>query len=231
MEDTEFKSRVINTFKTMKYELDSKLEELVIPVKKEGNIIGYLRPIPAELKGIAQYDAELISKWRNKYRENFLTWQTYTPEGVKQWLQEQISKREDTIIFMVQKSLLTPPIGQISLTNFNFKEKACDINQFKGENNCMILYQFAGPNLISWAYSHLKINKVWARILSSNSHTLMWARKVGFQFIKKVPLRKIESNNKITWVEEDEFPDSNAQLYLYYLEISSPEQLTLYKKL
>ncbi len=222
-EDTEFKHRVIATLNAMKFEFHDRPSELMIPVYGGGKPVAYLRPVPDRLEGVAARDAELITEWRNQYRESFLTWFTATEEQTRKWLMEQVITKEDRILFMVQ-TVDAVPIGHMGLTNFDFSRRCCEHDylvrgRFTGPPEAIILAEKA---LLDWIFSELKIRKVIARVFSDNYPVIKLHESCGFKVIKHVPLRQIEETDCTRWVEATEETSADVETYLAYMEADSP---------
>ncbi len=90
-----------------------------LPVKRDDLTAGYLRPIPSLLTRAALKDAFLFASWRTKHKKSFFTWQDFTEQDVRSWLENNYANNDSEIIFFIE----TPdqvPMGLVSLYDFDF---------------------------------------------------------------------------------------------------------------
>lgn len=206
----EFRRKVVTTFHTMKFDSRDRPNESWIPIYNRGELILHLRPVPAVPGGVATNDARLISEWRNDHRESFFTWFTSTEESTRRWIREQVTPREDRILFMIQPPT-GAPIGHVGLTNFDFRMRTCECdNVIRGVDGVVPgALTFACKTLLQWVFSYLGAESVTLRVFSDNIRAVNLYERCGFRVVGRVPSKRIDEAGTIRWVEmqgNEEYP-------------------------
>jgi RimJ/RimL family protein N-acetyltransferase len=193
-----------------------KVSQVQIPIKdKKGSVIAYLSPIRATEK-----NAELLARWRNKYKDNFLTCFIATKDKTLHWL-KSIIKGNDRILFFIEIET-KEPIGQIGLTNFDFINKRCELDQvIRGVEGVLPgVMTYACITITDWAFETLKARSVYARVFEDNLPAINTYIRSGYKVFKKVPLKKVINGSVTKWVENSE---ATPARYLLYLEKFKPD--------
>lgn len=218
--DTQFKEKVITTFKAMKFEFEKQPDKLMIPIYQHGNVIARLHPVHARL---SSHEVKFLTEWRNQNRKSFFTWITATEEGTKKWLTEQILHREDRILFIIE-TLDGIPFGHIGLTNFDFSSKSCEINNvLRGKPECIKIGMSAAlQTLINWAFLELDVRTLFLRVFADNQRAVDFYRRNGLRIVKCVPLQRIDGGDVIQWVEAKD-KHGSFEKWVLYMEIEREE--------
>jgi RimJ/RimL family protein N-acetyltransferase len=201
VEQSEFKKRALSLLFSMKHEYSAERDALSIPVFKQGRVAGRLRPIHA---GFLQSDLELLSRWRNRYREAFLTWTHSTVDSARRWLTQDILARPDRILFFAETSD-GKPFGHIGLTNFNYVEKSAELDNWikDADRSCELNMGDAIHSLMDWTFSALLLHNLRARVFSDNL-SIRFHRLDGFEEEISIPLEKQMRDGQVCWVETAE---------------------------
>jgi len=183
--------KIIREFKTRYFEDPDRYS---IPLRKNGEVVGRLRPVPTQLKGEASRDAELQTEWRNLYPDSFLVDPfVATVERTKSWLEKAYNNEDSFIIFMV----VTPdgvPVGHIGLSDFIFDKRMVEYgrlmrgerSQFETEKRVNLL-ELGATYMLNWAFEVLKVDKIYGRAFASNWLALRMNRNCGFEIVEKYP--------------------------------------------
>lgn len=215
--DQEFRERVLTSLRALKFDFDLRPEELAIPIARQGCVVGRLRPIHANF---TFEDIRLLVEWRNQNREAFFSWFTATEEGTGKWLREQILAREDRILFFIE-TLEGMPFGHVGLTNFDFSIKACEVdNVLRGKSGFVKGgMSIALQALVNWVFTVLGASLVYLRVFSDNRRALDFYMRIGFELVKRVPLRRVEDGKATRWVEAEEGVEAVFEKYVSYLKV------------
>lgn len=138
------------------------------------------------LRLITESDTELIVKWRNQtdVRKNFFFRETFTEEMHRKWLDEKV-KTGQVVQFIIM--LDNTPIGSTYLRDIDRKKGSAEYGVFIGESDAR--GQGVGSQVLKmtldYAESILKLNTVYARVISDNLSSLNVFLHSGFIVIEK----------------------------------------------
>jgi ribosomal protein S18 acetylase RimI-like enzyme len=157
----------------------------------EGEKIGILEPIVdskiADNSGIVRF----IKKWREYYRENFLTQFKVTKEGTKNWLENQVIKQNNKMLFMV-KTTGGKLIGHEGVIFFEEDESTCELDNLVKAIDCKIpgIMTYAAKTLIEWLFDHLNMKKIFLKVFSDNLKAQDLYLRCGFSKTKEIGLKR-----------------------------------------
>jgi len=173
-----------------------------------------LRPVPTVRNRQLPPDVTRLTTWRNRFAGAFLTEFQATQEGTAGWLGDFVHRDDGRILFMVEDGAQRC-IGYMGI--------ACiDWDQSYGEADAVVKGEADAPEglmsaalitMLSWARGQLGLETIAVRVLSDNP-ALRFYRGIGFEETKRVPLRRIASNDLVTWVEDNSL--SSAERYLVH---------------
>lgn len=146
---------------------------------------------------ITEEDTSLILKWRNKdsVRRNFIYQEELTEQIHNEWLQNKILTGEAVQFIIVYKKN-NEPIGSVYLSNIDKQNKQAELGIFIGED------QYRGKGIggqaitliKEYAFNSLKLNRIYLRLVKTNSGALVCYKKCGF---KETP----SYDDSIIWME------------------------------
>ena len=216
-----FKNRVIRVFNT--YKCKDKYDELkLIPIHNESDeLIGFLKPITFQYNLISPGCVSLISTWRKENPIGFATVFEITDQRTEKWLNSLLLNREDRVLFMIE-SLDRISLGHLGLSSFNYKDKSCEIdNVVRGiKQSQKGIMSFAMNSIIHWGLEVLRLENIYLRVLSDNTHAIKFYENLGFTIIDKIPLYKEVKNDETRWIEEQTGTDVNPDRYYSYMKLS-----------
>lgn len=132
---------------------------------------------------VSEEHLELILKWRTS---EFVTRYMYTDieydmEKQKQWY--QVIENDPNSYYWVL-TYKNQPIGLVSITDVNHRDKRAYWNFYIGDPAYSMLGGFIGPYTYNYAFQNLGINKLMGEVMAENEgvrkmHIKQGAREVG----------------------------------------------------
>ena len=185
---------------------------VVIPVGHPPE--AFLRPVATNKELLNLEDVRVLTDWRNRFVQAFLTEFQATESRTVQWLVEVVGPKEGKFLFMVD-DLNGRTIGYMGLDYI-------DWDRAYGEADAVVRGAKAAPGtmkralqtLLAWARGQLGLRELGVRVRSDNT-ALEFYRKVGYQEVRRVPLRPVEEPGMIRWVEDETL--ESAKVYLVYM--------------
>lgn len=176
--------------------------------------VAFLRPVATKKELINAEDVRLLTNWRNRFVQAFLTEFQATESRTIRWLEQVVGPKEGKILFMVD-DLNGHTFGYMGLDYI-------DWDQAYGEADAVVRGAEAAPGtmkralqtLLAWARGQLGLRELGVRVRSDNT-ALEFYRKVGFYEVRRVPLHRVEEPEMIHWVEDETV--ENAEIYLVYM--------------
>jgi len=196
--------------------LFEKPNDLVIPVyDNSSSKIADLVPINVDMEENDEA-IKLLARWREENADAYPTQFKVTEEGTKKWLRTQLIERKDRILFFIQ-SLDNMRIGHLGLSEFDFSEQSCEIdNVVRGRKTMMKgIMTLALNTLLNWSVSKLELKRVYLRVFLDNERAIALYKRCGFKELAKIPLRRIEEKDIIKFIDiEDNSFDSADRYFL-----------------
>lgn len=208
-----------NLFAVLKATAGMPGPAVVIPVGSPPEAL--LRPVATKEELLNAEDIRMLTDWRNRFVQAFLTEFTATESRTARWLVEVVGPKEGKILFMVD-DLNSRTSGYMGLDYI-------DWDQAYGEADAIVRGAEAAPGtmkcvlqtLLAWAQGQLGLRELGVRVRSDNS-ALEFYRKVGFQEVRRVPLRRVEEPQMIRWVEDESL--ESAKVYLVHMRWQAKNQ-------
>ena len=186
-----------------------------IPIYQEKGQIGNLTNITKN-----DYNMGLLKEWREKSQYAFPTVFKVTLEGTEKWLEEQVMKREDRILFMIENNKRIYE-GHLGFSNFNYIDKSCEIdNVIRGIEGTKGIMTSAHYAITSWGFFDLGMRRITLRVFSDLERAVSLYSRAGFKKVKDIPMKKTVDGDKITF-EEAGNDDEIARLFTV-MELTSP---------
>lgn len=184
-----------------------------------------LRTVATQAARLDPNDVHCLTEWRNRFVTSFLTEFVATDAQTGRWLTDFVGPDDTKILFMADA-----PDGR----TFGYLGLAfIDWNRGYGEADAIVRGGAAAPGvmsealttLLTWARFGLGLTELGVRVRSDNP-ALTFYRKLGFEECFRVPLRRTESSDKITWVEDPALDAAGRSL----VHLRWPQQLKLTSK-
>lgn len=135
------------------------------------------------LRPITRDDTTNILNWRNNpnVRKNFCFQEDFTVELHENWLKNQI-QTGNTKQFIIFSKQLSKDIGSTFIRDIDFNNKKGEFGIFIGVDDCRGLglgYE-ATKLTTEYAFTELKLNKVFLRVFSDNLASINTCKKAGY---------------------------------------------------
>ena len=162
-------------------------------------------------------DIQCLTNWRNKYADAFLTEFTSTVEQTTKWLSDFVDKNDNKILFMIDDAFGNT-FGYMGLDYIVWENSYGEADAIvRGENAPKGTMKECLSSLLSWAKQNLELNTIGVRVLSDNS-AISFYEKIGFVEHQRVPLKKVNYQNKSVWEEDTNIINSSRNLVYFLLQ-------------
>lgn len=176
-----------------------------------------LRPVATRIEHISLEDVRCLTDWRNKFVTSFLNEFEATISQTTAWLSETVGPDDTRILFMVD-DLSSRTFGYMGLAYIDWEKRYVEADAIvRGDSAPPGTMGMALKALLSWARHQLDLEQIHVRVRSDNS-AVSFYEKIGFSELKRTPLRKTSTNDKITWVEDDSAAGSGKELVYMRIE-------------
>lgn len=182
---------------------------LVLPVGEP--VRALLRPIASVPGGVDATDALLLSHWRNRHVQNFLTEFVATEARTARWLENAIHADGGKMLFMLD-ALDGERLGHLGIGFIDWTRGYGEADAIvSGGASPPGLMKQALRTMLRWAEHSLGLHTLAVRVRSDNP-ALEFYRKVGFVEQQRVPLVRHECDDGVVWVEDACAADGGASL-------------------
>lgn len=214
-----YKSFVFSTLNSYKCKY-SHDEWKFLPIRNGDNLVGFLKPVTFFYKEVYPEYIPLINKWRTENTIGFANVFENTISKTENWFDNILLPREDRILFVIH-SINDIPLGHIGLSSFNFDDKSCEIdNVVRGiKENYEGIMSCVTTSIITWAKQTLKIEDVYLRVLSDNTHAVEFYEKNSFIKQHNIPLYITYGKDIIEWIHLDDPQGRNPDRYYTYMKL------------
>ena len=179
-----------------------------------------LRPLQGMAEEISMSDVDLLTEWRNRFPDAFLSEFTATPERTMRWLAEVCGPDRTRILFMVEDAAGTA-FGHVGLCNVDSAHSSGEVdNIVRGRDIVPGGMAAALRALLAWARGELGLRHLAVRVMADNPAVRFYER-LGFQPVKDVPLvRRQIGPAEFRWTEHSQ-GQGPAIRSLRYLELAA----------
>lgn len=144
--------------------------------------------------------AETLAAWREKHAWWFPAQFKVTVEGTGRWLKNGVVETPDRLLFMI--SVNDRYMGHVGLFRFEFDTRSCEIdNIVRGESGYPGLIGDAITSMMRWGSAQLGLKGFTLQTFADNEKSLALYARLGFREVKRVPLLKIEAEDRVEWVD------------------------------
>jgi RimJ/RimL family protein N-acetyltransferase len=140
-------------------------------------------------------------------------------EGTARWLKNQVIETPDRLLFMIRVD--GRYMGHVGLFRFHFDQRECEIdNIVRGEDDFPGIMGEAIGRMMDWGKAELGLEKYGLVTFSDNQKSLHLYRRLDFVEVRRVPLQRVEKEDRVEWVETpgEYFP--KIERYNVYMELS-----------
>lgn len=134
-----------------------------------------------------------FSAWRQKFMQFFLTQFTASKESTSDYLKKQSIGHSNRIFFAIYTNDML--VGHMGLSNITDNCAELD-NIIRGVSggHADLMY-FSEKALLKWAFSELKLNTIYAQVMSKNFMALLLHERFGFKLKERHFLMKVRKGN------------------------------------
>ena len=136
------------------------------------------------LRSITEADTENVLRWRNsKVVVPFFNYQgIITPEDHSRWLREKVETGK-VYQFILYHKLLSKDIGSVYIQNIDPNNQKGEFGIFIGEEDglCKGAGTIATKAMIRFAFSDLKLHRLYLQVHADNIRAIKCYEKAGFQ--------------------------------------------------
>ncbi|MBC8502036.1 MAG: GNAT family N-acetyltransferase [Nitrosopumilus sp.] len=198
-------------------------EDEVFHFKFKKNLI-QLTPVK-----ISQDNIKLITKWRERYWDAFLTKFEVTESNTKLWL-ENICKDTDRILFSIYVN--NKNIGHIGIYKYNKKYQSVNIDSvLKGiqipEKDLM---KKVLDILFMWIFEKMNLKLVQLEVFSDNFKAINLYERAGMITKNSVPIKKIKTKDGWVWRKTKLTKNKIGERYLNLMEITKKDYFEIIQK-
>lgn len=214
-----FRESVIAALRQLKAGPNSEPGFLRTPIEGGGVLV--LRPLLGGASGVTGRDIDLITAWRHRHRESFLTWFTPTAEGTRRWLQD-IHDADDRLIFMAEADGV--PFGHIGVRSFDFHARTCEVDSVaRGRDDVLPGGMTEALRLLlNWLFGPLHCAEAFVRVFADNPSAVALYERCGFRLVRTVPLEAVTEGAIVRWVEQPEGVEVQDRRRLAYMKAGAP---------
>jgi len=185
----------------------------------------FLRPISTRRDLLNPIDITCLTNWRNRHSKAFLTEFHATEERTAKWLYESVHSDDSRILFIIEDEQ-NQPVGYMGIAYIDWIKSYVEADAIVSGGDTPKGMMFSGlKTLMNWTKGQLGLETVAVRVLSDNP-ALSFYRKLGFMEIRRVPLRRLDSNGLVAWIEDSSLAVADRYL-VHHLWAEDNEQKEL----
>ena len=170
----------------------------------------FMRPVSTTAGQLNTNDVRVLTHWRNRFVQSFLTEFEATEDRTAEWLTETIGPDPTRIMFMLD-DVHSETIGYLGLGFIDWEKREGEADAaVRGVKAARGIMRKAFLTLLGWAYEQLGLTIIRGRVRSDNP-ALPFFLKLATE-TKRVPLRRIEEPDMIRWVEDATLLSSSLSL-------------------
>lgn len=167
-------------------------QELALPVTNDAGVLARLVPIGPWILSHDSLISE-ISSWRQRSMKMYLHQFVATPENTQKYLKHQSIGEPNRLLFLVQHNFNF--IGHLGIANAADDSAELD-NLMRGKRggprDLMLLCEAA---LVDWCMTHLRLRRIYLRVLSTNVLAKEIHKQLGFSLIRQASVfRQVEGD-------------------------------------
>lgn len=162
----------------------------------------FLRPVATRREHQDPADVACLTNWRNRHINAFLTEFSATDERTSRWLSEVVHTDDGRILFMIEDGQ-GERVGYMGIAYIDWERAYVEADAIVSSGGTPKgLMSAALRTILRWAKGQLGLKVVAVRVLSDNP-ALVFYRKLGFEETKRVPLKRVVSNDFVSWIEDE----------------------------
>lgn len=185
----------MNHFRERLKQIKKNPEKNVITIPFKSKIIS-LKPVDTSEDTI-----RLMTEWRNKFWQGFLTKFHATEERTKNWLQKEVIDNENRILFLIL--IDEKKIGHIGIHRYDEMINTADIdNVLRGvRNDFPRIMGEVIKAIFKLMFKELKLSRVQLRVFSDNHKAISLYERSSMVTVDSIPLKRFFTDDGWVWKE------------------------------
>jgi RimJ/RimL family protein N-acetyltransferase len=176
----------------------------------------FLRLVPTRREYLDPVDIACLTMWRNRHVNAFLTEFAATDERTSCWLSQVVHTDDSRIMFMIEHTQ-RERVGYMGIAYIDWDCSYVEADAIvSGGDTPKGMMSAALRTVLRWAKGQLGLKVVAVRVLSDNP-ALAFYRKLGFEETKSIPLKRVVSDDFVSWIEDKSLPTSERHLVHHLL--------------
>ena len=173
----------------------------------------FIRTVATRCEVLDPIDVACLTSWRNKFNKSFLTEFTATNDRTRRWLTDVVHTDDGRILFMIEDEC-QQQVGYMGLAYIDWNRSYVEADAIvSGGETPKGMMAAALRMLLRWATGPLGLTEVAVRVLSDNP-ALVFYEKLGFNEIKRIPLKRVITGDVVSWIEDETL--KNPERYLVH---------------
>lgn len=161
----------------------------------------FLRPVATRREHLDPIDITCLTNWRNRHVNAFLTEFSATNERTSRWLSEVVHTDDRRILFMIEDRQ-RERVGYMGIAYIDWDCSYAEADAIVSSGGTPKgMMSAALRTVLRWAKGQLGLQVFAVRVLSDNP-ALAFYRRLGFEETKRVPLKRVVSNDLVSWIED-----------------------------
>ncbi len=191
---TERQTKLIRSWKGLSGE---EASDRISAGDEQGKPIGYLAPITKH-NADDERIACLLSLWRERHKQFFLSQVSFSPKGTRQWLTDIVLPDDARLLFIAHAGSGVP-VGTAGVANIT-EEDGELANVLRGEpGGHPRLFRFASIALLDWCFNTLFLERMYLKVFSDNARAIHLYDSIGFTRTSLQALIKRKSDEGIVY--------------------------------
>ena len=150
----------------------------------------------------------------------------------KNWIQQNILKNPDCVLFMIYVN--DKKVGNVSIDLFNEKLNSVELDNYMKDPDYIFpgMMTIVDKIFLKWIFEELKVSRITTKIFSDNHKMLnIHIRCGGWNIINVIPLKMIKTVDGWTWKETKLRPNEFAERYMNVLEVKYEKLIETFGKI
>jgi RimJ/RimL family protein N-acetyltransferase len=162
----------------------------------------FIRPVATRREFLDSADIACLTNWRNHHVNAFLTEFSATDERTARWLSDAVHTDDSRILFMIEDERLER-VGYMGIAYIDWERSYVEADAIVSSGTTPKgMMSAALRTVLRWAMGQLGLKVVAVRVLSDNP-ALTFYQKLGFEETKRIPLKRVISNDLVSWIEDE----------------------------
>jgi RimJ/RimL family protein N-acetyltransferase len=173
-----------------------------------------------ELKLVDRSDetVSLVTKWRKKYRNMFLTDFAITEKNTKKWI-ENIISNDDRILHVIYFN--GEKVGTIGTAKYEPTQNCAQLDSLMKNPTCHVPWLISVVEIIylKWMFEYFNLSMIKGILFLDNFPTLNLHLSCGFKIVKKIPVEKMKIDSRYIWKENKKNNGKKPERYLIEINL------------